>query len=227
MLSPVNKKRLKLLSAINNSLYLHIYKYDYGSIDRDVSKEVAVYLYRLYYDTGGGVTAIERSGYLLFLPKIKQLLLIISESAPFIPNISKLSESIGITRNALLTYLSVLAESKLTYNLLKSAFGISRLQKPDKIYLENTNLMYVLSPSEANIGNIRETFFANQLKKSHQVTMSEASDFLVDGIYTFEIGGKRKGYSQIEGIPNGFIVADDIEIGFGNKIPLWMMGFLY
>lgn len=112
-----------------------------------------------------------------YLPKIKQLLLIISESAPFIPNISKLSERIGITRNALLTYLSVLAESKLTYNLLKSAFGISRLQKPDKIYLENTNLMYVLSPSEANIGNIRETFFANQLKKSHQVTMSEASDF--------------------------------------------------
>lgn len=162
-----------------------------------------------------------------YLPKIKQLLLIISESAPFIPNISKLSERIGITKNALLTYLSVLAESKLTYNLLKSAFGISRLQKPDKIYLENTNLMYVLSPSEANIGNIRETFFANQLKKSHQVTMSEASDFLVDGIYTFEIGGKRKGYSQIEGIPNGFIVADDIEIGFGNKIPLWMMGFLY
>ena len=151
-----------------------------------------------------------------YLPKIKQLLLIISESAPFIPNISKLSERIGITRNALLTYLSVLAESKLTYNLLKSAFGISRLQKPDKIYLENTN-----------IGNIRETFFANQLKKSHQVTMSEASDFLVDGIYTFEIGGKRKGYSQIEGIPNGFIVADDIEIGFGNKIPLWMMVFLY
>lgn len=87
--------------------------------------------------------------------------------------------------------------------------------------------MYVPSPSEANIGNIRETFFANQLKKSHQVTMSEASDFLVAGIYTFEIGGKRKGYSQIEGIPNGFIVADDIEIGFGNKIPLWMMGFLY
>ena len=85
----------------------------------------------------------------------------------------------------------------------------------------------VIEPEEANIGNIRETFFANQLKKSHQVTMSEASDFLVDGIYTFEIGGKRKGYSQIEGIPNGFIVADDIEIGFGNKIPLWMMVFLY
>lgn len=147
-----------------------------------------------------------------YLPKIKQLLLIISESAPFIPNISKLSERIGIRRNALLTYLNVLAESKLTYNLLKYTFGISRLQKPDNIYSENRNLMYVLSPLEANIGNIRETFFANQLKKSHQVTMSEANDFLVDGIYTFEIGGKRKRYSPIEGIPDGFIVADDIKI---------------
>lgn len=162
-----------------------------------------------------------------YLPKIKQLLLIISESAPFIPNVSKLSERIGITRNALLTYLNVLAESKLTYNLLKSAFGISRLQKPDKIYLENTNLMYVLSPVVANIGNVRETFFANQLKRSHQVTMSEASDFLIDGKYTFEIGGKRKGSSQIEGIPDSFIVADEIELGFRNKIPLWLMGFLY
>ena len=72
--------------------------------------------------------------------------------------------------------------------------------------------MYILSPLKANIGNMRETFFANQLKKSHQVTMSEASDFLVDGIYTFEIGGKRKRYSPIEGIPDGFIVADDIKI---------------
>lgn len=146
---------------------------------------------------------------------------------PFIPNVSKLSERIGITRNALLTYLNVLAESKLTYNLLKSAFGISRLQKPDKIYLENTNLMYVLSPVVANIGNVRETFFANQLKRSHQVTMSEASDFLIDGKYTFEIGGKRKGSSQIEEIPDSFIVADEIELGFRNKIPLWLMFFLY
>ena len=162
-----------------------------------------------------------------YLPKIKQLLLIISESAPFVPNIAKLCERIGITRSALLTYLQALADGRLTFHLLKNAFGITRLQKPDKIYLENPNLLYVLSPDAANIGNARETFFANQLKYRHQVTLSKESDFLVDGKYTFEIGGKHKGFSQIEGVPNSYVVADDLTCSIGNKLPLWMMVFLY
>lgn len=162
-----------------------------------------------------------------YVTKLKQLLLILSESVPFIPNISKLSERIGITRNSLLSYLHALQESGLTYHLNKNTFGITRLQKPDKIYLENTNLMYALGTGKVDVGSLRETFFANQVKYSHQLSISEQSDFLIDNKYTIEIGGKEKGYRQLEGLNNAFIAADDIEYGHERKIPLWMFGFLY
>lgn len=162
-----------------------------------------------------------------YVPKIKQLLYILSESVPFIPNISKLSERIGITRNALLSYLNALHESHLTFSAQKTGTGITRLQKPDKLFLENPNLMYALAGNVADIGNVRETFFANQLRFHHQVNLSAQSDFLVDGKYTFEIGGKDKGKRQIINLPEAYVVADNIEYGLGNKIPLWLFGFLY
>lgn len=162
-----------------------------------------------------------------FISRVKQLMQIISESAPFIPNITKLSERIKITRKSLLTYLYALEESHLTIQLHKKAGGISKLQKPYKIFLENTNLMYALSFQTIQKGNIRETFFANQLKESHRIQYAEKGDFLADQTYTFEIGGKEKSSKQLEGIDNAFVAADDIEYGFGNKIPLWLFGFLY
>ena len=162
-----------------------------------------------------------------YVYKIKQLLFVIAESAPFIPNITKLSERIGITRNSLLAYLNALHESRLTFSAQKSGNGINILQKPDKVYLENPNLMYALADKQADIGNVRETFFANQLRKTHEVHLSEESDFLIDKKYTFEIGGKEKGKKQIAGLEDAYIVSDDIEYGMGNKIPLWLFGFLY
>ena len=150
-----------------------------------------------------------------------------AESAPFTPNISKLSERIGVSRNSLLSYIKALDDSGLAICLQKDAKGISSLQKPDKLYLENPNLMYALAPHEVNTGNVRETFFANQLKYGHHVSVSPVSDFLVDGKYTFEVGGRGKGRRQVEGVADAYIVADDIETGFGNKIPLWLFGFLY
>ena len=168
-----------------------------------------------------------RSVDIAYTRKIKQLLLIISESAPFVPNVSKLSERIGITRNALLSYLNALNESRLIISAHKSSGGISVLQKPDKIYLENPNLMYALSDSNVNIGNVRETFFANQLQYKYKINVSEHSDFYVDNQYTFEIGGKDKGKKQINAISDSYVVSDDIEYGFNEKIPLWLFGFLY
>ena len=162
-----------------------------------------------------------------FVAKVKQLLQIIAESVPFVPNISKLSERIGITRKSLLAYLYALEESKLIIHLHKNATGISKLQKPDRIYLENTNLMYALARNNTQTGHVRETFFANQLKKLHHLQYAEKGDFLIDQKYTFEIGGREKGFQQIAGIENGFVAADDIEYGFDNKIPLWLFGFLY
>ncbi|MDR1182595.1 MAG: AAA family ATPase, partial [Bacteroidales bacterium] len=162
-----------------------------------------------------------------YIPKIKQLLQIISESTPFIPNVSKLSERIGMTRNSLLVYLHALHESNITSHLNKASTGIRLLQKPDKIYLDNTNLMYAFSPQNADTGNLRETFFANQLQYLHDIKMSEKGDFFVNNQFTFEIGGKDKTNKQIEGIPDSYIVSDNIEFGYRNKIPLWLFGFLY
>ena len=162
-----------------------------------------------------------------YVHKVKQLLYVIAESAPFIPNITKLSERIGITRNALLAYLNALHESKLTMSLQKQGNGLNLLQKPDKLFLENTNLMFAIASIKTDTGNLRETFFANQLRYKHMVNISVQSDFLIDGKYTFEIGGKEKGRKQIEGLENAYVAADNLEYGFGNKIPLWLFGFLY
>lgn len=164
---------------------------------------------------------------LAYVHKIKQLLLIISQSVPFVPNVSKLSDKMGIARSTLLMYFHYLDEIGLTINLFKESGGISKLQKPLKVYLENSNLMYTLTSSAANIGNVRETFFANQIGYKHKIMYSDKGDFLVDEKYTFEIGGKDKSMKQIQGIENAFTAADDIEYGFQNKIPLWLFGFLY
>ena len=161
------------------------------------------------------------------VPKIKQLLVIISESVPFVPNIVNLSQKIEIHRTTLMSYLFYLQELGLTYHLLKEARGSVRLQKPAKIYLENTNLMYVLSSFSANRGIVRETFFANQVGYKHKISFHEKTDFLVDYTYAFEIRGKNKSKKQITSIENAYILSDEIEYGYQNKIPIWLFGFLY
>ncbi len=160
-----------------------------------------------------------------FLPKIKQLLFAISESAPFVPNISKLSERIGINRETLSNYIQYLSDSQLINTLYKESKGITRLQKPDKIFLQNTNLMYCFG--NVDKGNLRETFFVNQLSNTQQINYSDIADFKVNNEWIFEIGGKNKTPKQLKQAENAYIAADDVEIGYGNKIPLWLFGFLY
>lgn len=162
-----------------------------------------------------------------YVNKLKQLLHIIAQSVPFTPNISKLSSRIGINRNTLISYLYFLQESHIIRNLYKDAKGITQLQKPDKVYLENTNLQYVLSQKQIDIGHTRETFFVNQLGYHHLVEYTAITDFKVNGRFTFEVGGAHKSNKQIKNIDNSFIVSDDIEFGYANKIPLWLFGFLY
>jgi len=162
-----------------------------------------------------------------YVPKLKQLLGIIAESSPFIPNISKLSERILIHRQTLLSYLQFLGESKLTHSLFRNTQGIGALQKPDKLYLDNTNLAYLFRGEQADIGALRETFLLNQLAKDHAVTYTQTGDFLVDSLTTIEVGGKNKTRRQIKDVAEGYIAADTIEYGFGRKVPLWLFGFLY
>jgi len=160
--------------------------------------------------------------------KLKNLLLVVAESVPFTPNISKISERIGIARNTLVEYLNALQEAGLTLHLHHDTRGVSRLQKPDKIFLENPNLAALLAEGKPDSGSQRESFFLNQLASKHRVEMPKGGgDFVVDGKWVFEIGGKSKSRQQIANLENAFIAADGIEYGTANRIPLWLFGFIY
>ncbi len=169
------------------------------------------------------------------ISKIKKLLYILATNVPFVLNMTKLAEATDISRPQLYEYLEYLQNARLL-NLVRSlGKGYAILTKPEKIFLENSNLMFSLS-SEANVGSMRELFFVNQVRNAgslhpalinNTVEISGQGDFVVNGQYTFEIGGKKKGFDQLENVENGFVVSDDIEIGFKNKIPLWLFGFLY
>ena len=156
---------------------------------------------------------------------MKKLLYVISQSVPFVPNVTKLSEQLEAPRNTILRLLDLLHQAKIIKLLYADNEKMSYLKKPEKIFLENTNFMYLLSESKANIGSVRETFFFNQLGQNHRVTASKWGDFMVDEKYTFEVGGLNKNYKQIKGVPNSYL-AVDIENGTGNKIPLWLFGML-
>ncbi len=158
--------------------------------------------------------------------KLKALLVIIAQSVPFKPNMSKIAEIIGVGRNQLPEYFNYLKDAGMIEMLKDDTQGIRSLGKIEKVYLDNTNLIYSLAENTVNTGNLRETFFLNQTKVRNYVTSSKKSDFTIDG-YTFEIGGKSKGKKQIENIENGYVVKDGIEYSAGNVIPLWWFGLNY
>lgn len=157
---------------------------------------------------------------------LKKLTKLICTSKPYTLNIKELSNRIDVDRDTLYQYLEYLHQGKI-FNILRSkSKGDNIFLKPDKIYLNNTNLNYTYCQNQ-EIGTIRETFFANQLNLLHTVFVPSKGDFIIDDKYIVEVGGKNKNYNQIKDIENSFIIADDIESGFGNKIPLWLFGFLY
>jgi predicted AAA+ superfamily ATPase len=160
------------------------------------------------------------------IEKIRLLLHIIAESVPFKPNISKLSERIDISRNTLVLYIKYLEEMRIIRNLYPDVKGIGLLQKPEKIYLHHPNLQYALSDNQSNIGNVRESFFINQLSKIGGVSYAAEGDFVYRN-FTFEVGGKNKTNKQVQHLEHSFVAADGIEIGHQHKIPLWLFGFLY
>ncbi len=155
------------------------------------------------------------------------LLAIIAESSPFMLNASKLSGAVELNRTTLLSYLKSLTDAKLIDSLFKDLKRVSSLQKPDKIFLENTNLMYLYQGKNADEGNVRETFLVNQLSYNQTVEFSEVSDFFVNDKYTIECCGKSKTGEQVKTLKNAFVASDGIETGSGSKIPLWLFGFLY
>jgi len=157
---------------------------------------------------------------------IRKLLHLLCSSVPMELNIQNLAKQSAISRNTLYSYLYYLQKANLIEIIGGNFKNKKLLNKPDKIYLENLNLYNILC-SDKNSGSIRESFFVSQIKIKHNVKYSNIGDFIVDGKYIFEIGGKNKSFKQIKDIDNSYIIADNLEIGFGNKIPLWLFGFLY
>lgn len=158
--------------------------------------------------------------------KLKQLLGVVSRSVPFKPNMTTLATVLDTSRNSIPDFFIYLEEAGLIAQLRDHTGGVRGLGKVDKVYLDNTALVYNLAGDEADIGNVRETFFNNQMRINQEVLASRISDFEI-GEYTFEVGGKNKKQKQIEDVDNGYIVKDDIERGYLNVIPLWMFGLNY
>ena len=160
------------------------------------------------------------------IEKLKQLLYILAQSVPFQPNVSKLAERIGVSRNTLVHFFKYLEDLRIIKRVFASTHGIGLLQKPDKILMHHPNLQFALADLDANIGSSRESFFVNQAGYKNDVYYTKQGDFLVNG-YTYEIGGRNKNYRQIQDVADAYIVADDLEIGINNRLPLWTFGFLY
>lgn len=158
--------------------------------------------------------------------KLKKMLAVISGLAPYKPNADNLALEIGISRNSVQDYLSLLERAQLIGQLRDDTGGIRGLGKVEKVYIDNPSLMRVLSGGKTDVGNMRETFFYNQMRVKNDVISSRQSDFKIEK-YTFEVGGRKKGKKQIEDIPDFFIVKDDIEFAQGNVIPLWAFGLNY
>lgn len=158
--------------------------------------------------------------------KLKELMQVIADSVPFKPNMSTIATAVKVDRNKLPDYFDLMARAGLISLLREPTKGVRVLGKVEKVYLDNTNLAFALTTSEPDKGNLRETFFFNQMRVNHSVFNSPVSDFLIDG-RTFEIGGRNKGQKQIAEAEDGYVVKDGIETGFGNVVPLWCFGMNY
>ncbi len=171
------------------------------------------------------IPAVEKVEYETLL-KTKHLLILLSQMVPFTLNITTLCDTISVTRNQLIKLLTLLERAELIRQLRSDTKGLKALGKPDKLLPGNPNIMYALN-TIVDMGTLRETFFAMTIAHSHILQHPKQGDFWVDNKYLFEIGGKNKGFNQIRNLTNSYVVADNIETGFGNKIPLWLFGFIY
>ena len=213
--------KTKVLVAFDTYLHTGVYPFY-----RDAGKDFLVRLKEVV-DTviESDLPAVEKITYDT-VDKCKKLLMIIAENVPLRPNVDKLATSLGTTRDTLLKLLYKLDKAEILELLTVELKSYKKLVKPEKIYLGNTNLMYALSP-KIEIGTLRETFFIDQCASVGTVQMPPKGDFLVNGKYLFEVGGEGKTFDQIADIPNSYLAVDDIETGYGARIPLWMFGLLY
>lgn len=215
-------KKIKPLPLFEK--YLRIGSYPYYKENEALFNQKLLNTINLIIETD--INAVENLNYETII-KLKKLLKSIATSVPFTPNVSKLSELVGLSRNSLVSALKMLEKAALINDLYKPTTGIGVLTKPVKLYLNNSNLLYALAKDNTNIGNVRETFVLNQLKELYTIHLPEQGDLLIDEKIILEIGGKNKSKKQVENIKNAYIAKDQIEIGIDNIVPVWLFGFLY
>ncbi|MEY5049528.1 MAG: hypothetical protein RLZZ175_2887 [Bacteroidota bacterium] len=161
-----------------------------------------------------------------YIHKLRKLLYMLAISVPYQPNINKLSQAIEVSRNTIMVYLMHLQDAKMIQLLMPIGKSYDVLVKPEKVYLHHPNLSFAIAPTNVESGNLRETFVLNQLAYANKVEASPSGDFYINDTFTIEVGGSKKGFKQIADIPNSYVAADNIEFGTGNKIPLWLFGFM-
>ena len=161
------------------------------------------------------------------LRNIKKILTLLCSSVPYKPNMTTLSASVEVDPKTLYIYLDALQKGRIIRMVSATSRGEAIIKKPEKIYLDNPNMFHVLCKTP-DIGTLRESFFSGVVcNTEHGITASKKGDFIVDDKYTFEVGGKGKSFKQIKDMQNSYVIADDVEVGNGNKIPLYLFGFLY
>jgi len=215
-----------ILGRFNDYLDHGVYPFFLEGIDDYLPKLLNVLEKVLYEDIPAAI-AIKTAN----VPVLKRMLWLVATSQPFTPNIERMSRNLKISKEYVYTYLDSLERAGLLSGFFPSETGYRLVRKPSKIYMENTNLLRGVAGQlggKHQAGTVRETFFANQLKSAgSNVRSPSRGDFLVEVKYLFEIGGRTKGKSQVKNADNAFVVRDEMEVGFGNVIPLWLFGFLY
>ena len=164
------------------------------------------------------------------LPILKKILWLVATTPGLTPNIDRIGTNLGVSREVIYNCLEYLHQSGLLSNLYHQSDGLKLVRKPGKIYLNNTNLLFAINDSikrESSFGGVRETFFVNQVASNHSVSLHGTADFLIDEMFSIEVGGRNKDFQQLKNLDNAYLAVDDIEIGFRNKIPLYLFGFLY
>lgn len=214
-------QKTKVLKHFSNYLESGYYPF-YKDAKKDYLLQLAE-VANLVIDTD--LPAVEEVTYST-VKKTKVLLMLIAQNLPLMPNINKLTVQLDTSRDLCLKMLYALDRAKLIQLLTENVKDYKHIITPEKIYLNNTNLMRALA-IKSEIGTVRETFFANQTSAVATLTMPKKGDFLINSTSLFEVGGQGKKFNQIKDIPNSFLAVDDTEVGFGNRIPLWMFGFLY
>ncbi len=227
VINQVEKKKKKILALFKE--YLEIGYYPYFLEYKDKKLFYLTLEQNIHTTLESDLIAIFPSLNGNSIKKIKKLLSIIASSVPFTPDLKRLKNLLDIgDERTLKTYLKYLEDAGIILTVSRSGKGLKVLEKPEKIFLNNPNLIQAIAaPVSANRGNIRETFFLNMLGTLHEVSIPAQGDFLINNRHLFEVGGKNKTFAQIKNIENSFLAIDSLEIGVKDKIPLWVFGLLY